>query len=132
MTAMDSETSVGDHLDDAMRKAGFTSQAALSRAAGVPQPTINRILKGTVGKRGPETETLKRLAQACGVGFTWLNEGTSPEDPRGPTLTDRQLEWLRLLDGLCAADIEEFSGLIRLRQARNLAVIAELCPEKAR
>lgn len=57
-----------------MEEAGFTSQSALSRASGVPQPTINRILKN-VGKGQPESGTVTKLAEACNVSFTWLNEG---------------------------------------------------------
>lgn len=68
---------IGDRLDEAMKRAGFASQPALGRAANVPQPTVNRILKGVVGKCGPETENLKRLARACGVSLAWLNEGKS-------------------------------------------------------
>ncbi|WGG48842.1 XRE family transcriptional regulator [Rugamonas sp. DEMB1] len=60
-----------------MKQAGFESQSALSRASGVPQPTINRILKG-VGKRGPEAHTLVQLATACNVAFDWLHEGIAP------------------------------------------------------
>ena len=60
-----------------MKQAGFESQSALSRASGVPQPTINRILKG-VGKRGPEAHTLVQLAAACDVAFDWLHEGIEP------------------------------------------------------
>lgn len=60
-----------------MQAAGFESQSALARASGVPQPTINRILKG-VGKNGPEASTLAKLAAACNVSFTWLHEGTGP------------------------------------------------------
>ena len=57
---------IAKRLDEVMRAAGFKSQSALSRASGVPQPTINRILKGG-GRSGPETETLRKLAAACGV-----------------------------------------------------------------
>jgi phage repressor protein C with HTH and peptisase S24 domain len=64
-------------LDNAMQDAGFKSQSALARASGVPQPTINRILKG-VGSKGPETETLRKLASACQVSFEWLHEGLGP------------------------------------------------------
>lgn len=66
--------SIGDRLDKAMAAAGFPSQSALARASGVPQPTINRILKG-VGKKGPEAHTVAELAKACNVSFTWLFEG---------------------------------------------------------
>ena len=66
--------SISDRLDKAMKLARIPSQAALSRASGVPQPTINRILKGP-GKRGPETTTLRQLADACGVRFDWLASG---------------------------------------------------------
>lgn len=60
-----------------MRAAGFESQSALSRASGIPQPTINRILK-SVGKKGPEAHTLQKLAAACNVTFDWLHEGIEP------------------------------------------------------
>jgi transcriptional regulator with XRE-family HTH domain len=71
-------------LDEAMRAAGFKSQSALARASGVPQPTINRILKGG-GKRGPETETVRKLAEALNVSFQWLLEG---KEPRGRLVDD--------------------------------------------
>lgn len=58
-----------------MQAAGFRSQSALARASGIPQPTINRILKGT-GKKGPETYTIKALADACKVSAQWLTDGS--------------------------------------------------------
>lgn len=67
-------TTIGTRLDEAMREAGFESQSALARASKVPQPTINRILKGG-GERGPEAGTVRKLAEACNVSFEWLNEG---------------------------------------------------------
>lgn len=70
---------IGGRLDQAMQNAGFKTQSALSRASGIPQPTINRILKGG-GKKGPETVTIQKLAAATGVSFAWLNEGV--EDDR--------------------------------------------------
>jgi len=68
--------SIGDRLDKAMKGARIDSQSELARKSGVPQATISRILKGT-GKKGPETETIKRLAVACGVTFEYLNEGVN-------------------------------------------------------
>jgi phage repressor protein C with HTH and peptisase S24 domain len=65
-------------LDKAMKRAGIPSQNALARRSGVPQPTINRILKGG-GRQGPATETLKKLAIACGVPLQWLSDGTGEE-----------------------------------------------------
>lgn len=69
---------IASRLDQAMKVAEIPSQSALSRASGVPQPTINRILKGVVGKKGPETQTLLKLAQACNVTVDWLREGHGP------------------------------------------------------
>lgn len=66
--------SIANRLDEAMKAAKIPSQAALARASGVPQPTINRILKGG-GKNGPETGTIAKLAAACNVTFEWLHEG---------------------------------------------------------
>lgn len=68
--------SIGKRLDEAMHRAGFKSQSALARKSGVTQPTVNRILKG-VGKDNPDTRTIKKLAEATGVNFDWLNEGKS-------------------------------------------------------
>lgn len=80
---------IASRLDQAMKAAGAESQSSLSRASGVPQPTINRILKGG-GKRGPESETLKKLAEACNVRFEWLNEGRGPMErtSREPNQSD--------------------------------------------
>jgi phage repressor protein C with HTH and peptisase S24 domain len=68
---------IAKRLDEAMKFAEITSQSALARASDVPQPTINRILKG-VGKKGPEAHTLVQLARACNVNFDWLHEGKGP------------------------------------------------------
>lgn len=65
---------ISERLDAAMKAARFPSQSALARASGIPQPTINRILKGA-GKQGPESVTVRKLAQACNCSFDWLNEG---------------------------------------------------------
>lgn len=113
---------VGDRLDKAMREAGFKSQSALSAKSGVPQPTIARILKNQ-GKSEPETSTVKRLASACGVSFNWLNEGI--EGGNVPVLTDKQHEWLELLNFLGMDDVEEFTILIRQRQERNKRLLQE-------
>jgi transcriptional regulator with XRE-family HTH domain len=44
----------------------------------VPQPTINRILKGQ-GKKGPESATLIALADVLGVELAWLQQGREPQ-----------------------------------------------------
>lgn len=69
-----------------MQQAGFLSQSALARASGIPQPTINRILKGS-GKKGPETNTIAALAAACNVSAQWLTDGTGPMQRPGHTST---------------------------------------------
>ena len=72
-----------------MEAARIPSQAALARLSGVPQPTINRILKGS-GKKGPESGTLTKLAAACNVTFEWLHEGTgAPPTPPPAEQGDR-------------------------------------------
>lgn len=71
-----SPLAIASRLNEAMQTARppIKAQSDLSDKSGVPQPTISRILKGK-GKKGPETDTLKKLAAACGVNFNWLNEG---------------------------------------------------------
>lgn len=75
-------------LHEAMHQAGIKSQNELARRAGVPQPTINRILRGDGGKQGPATQTLKKLAAACQVSFQWLGDGTDAEQGTGKTDID--------------------------------------------
>lgn len=96
-----------------MEDAGFPSQSALARASGVPQPTINRILKGG-GRRGPESDTLKKLAAACNVRFEWLNEGRGPmklKDEPQATLSDAMR--------LKCETLEEFEILSMYRLAND-------------
>ena len=65
------EMTIGERLDKAMEQAGFKSQQALAKESKVPQATISRILSNT-GTKGPETETLRKLAKACKVTFESL------------------------------------------------------------
>lgn len=78
---------IGNRLDLAMKAARIKSQSELARISGVPQATISRILKG-VGSKGPETETVKKLAKACRVTFSWLNEGTTEHADSEEASTD--------------------------------------------
>ena len=113
---------VGDRLDKAMLRAGITSQSALSKKSGVPQPTIARILKNH-GKGAPESATVKKLAAACGVSFNWLNEGS--EEVPNQILSVQQIVWLELLNYLGEDDIREFETEIRMRQERNKRLLKE-------
>jgi len=70
---------ISSRLDKAMHDAGITSQTKLYDLSGVPQATISRILK-MVGKKGPETDTIKKLASALNVTFEWLLEGRDNKD----------------------------------------------------
>lgn len=85
--AMEIGQEIGRRLDEAMRARGVESQSALSRASGVPQPTINRILKGG-GVKGPESATVRKLADALTVSFLWLYEGRGSMDERTPVRED--------------------------------------------
>lgn len=60
---------IGDAIDAAMKRfdgGKGISQADLARRSGVPQPTINRSLKG---RSVPETKTLSKLGTVLGAGY---------------------------------------------------------------
>lgn len=59
------------------------SQSALSRATGVPQPTINRILSGVT--REPRRDSVVRIANFFGITPESLYESGSAKSPRTPT-----------------------------------------------
>jgi phage repressor protein C with HTH and peptisase S24 domain len=97
---------ISTRLDKAMHQAGIPSQSALARASGVPQPTINRILKGT-GKKGPETNTIAALAAACNVAAQWLTDGTGPME-RAPALSQAEGE---IIEVSVSAETSKFVGV---------------------
>lgn len=108
---------IGDRLDEAM-KDKFT-QSSLARASGVPQATISRILKGG-GKKGPETETVKKLAVACEVTFEWLvgMDGTAlvrsvRVEPANDTVVPAH-EALELLTAYLASDPKDRASVLNL------------------
>ncbi len=75
---------ISDRLDLLMKLRNIGSQSALARSSGVPQPTINRILKGTTSS--PDVPTLQKLATALESNVNWLAEGLGP----GPDSPDHR------------------------------------------
>ena len=75
--------SIATRLDRLMKAKKVRSQSSLARLSGVPQPTINRILKGQTDT--PEFGTVKKLAAALGVQSTWLAEGPGDDPPVSAT-----------------------------------------------
>ncbi|GJG92869.1 helix-turn-helix domain-containing protein [Cupriavidus pauculus] len=70
---------IATRLDRLMRARNVKSQSALARMTGVPQPTINRILKGQTDT--PELGTIKKIATTFNVPATWLAEGPGDDPP---------------------------------------------------
>lgn len=102
---------IGDEIDKAMRLRGVRSQGELSRISGVPQPTINRTLKGLTV---PEFGTLKKLADALGLDPVALLEGdasgTSHPTPEKVMVDGYVRRIATLLDGRSE---EELSRIVR-------------------
>ncbi|MGI4856739.1 MAG: helix-turn-helix domain-containing protein [Janthinobacterium lividum] len=67
------EMNISTRLKQAMSDRRVSSQSALARSSGVPQPTINRILTGK--SANPDSHTLARLAVALSVSSEWLLTG---------------------------------------------------------
>ncbi|WP_321878451.1 helix-turn-helix domain-containing protein [Paraburkholderia bannensis] len=76
---------IGKRLDEAMKAKGIRSQSELSRKAGVPQPTINRILKGTTPN--PDLNTIKKLCDALGVTVQQMTDSADYVGMPSPTST---------------------------------------------
>ena len=107
-------------LQEAMNRAGIKSQSELARRSDVPQPTINRILKG-VGRQGPATETLKKLAAACEVPFQWLGDGTGAQSRAGGqqeavfAMPEPDIDNLFIVGNMHRTD--KAAGAVRIRKA---------------
>ncbi|WP_257146322.1 helix-turn-helix domain-containing protein [Burkholderia sp. JKS000303] len=65
---------------------GTRGQSALSRASGVPQPTISRLLKKS---SAPEMETVVKLARPFGVTCEWLLTERGPKYVADNVIIDR-------------------------------------------
>jgi phage repressor protein C with HTH and peptisase S24 domain len=109
---------IGDRLDAAMRKAGFKTQKALELVSGIPQPTISRILSNS-GSNGPETETLRALATACGVTFESLLEDVGTSDAEPPQTGKSSRRRLADFDLVSADDTDGETGKIEYWDARG-------------
>jgi transcriptional regulator with XRE-family HTH domain len=96
---------ISRHLTELMRARGV-SQNALSRATGVSQPTINRILCKVTLK--PSHDSIARLAKFFGV---------TPDSMYGPLLTDpynnTAVSVDELLEKISALSDNEKSDLIK-------------------
>ena len=73
---VDKELDIADRLGQLMKEKNFT-QSSLSRAADVPQPTINRILARVT--REPRRESVVRLADCLGVSPEYLYESKTTD-----------------------------------------------------
>lgn len=119
------EMDISARLDMAMDLARIKSQSELSRRSEVPQATISRILKGG-GKRGPESATLKKLADACGVNFEWLNEGIG-EPQRTLGKSDRETqEFVRIFGMLSKTQRDAVLSVMKSYVPSDVAVEADL------
>nr|WP_302476216.1 helix-turn-helix transcriptional regulator [Pandoraea iniqua] len=71
---------LADRLREVMRERRVKSQMALHRMSGVPQPTINRLLRGYTGS--PDSDTISKLAVALSVHAEWLLTGRGDKEVR--------------------------------------------------
>lgn len=74
-------TSIAERLQKIMKKQGF-GENELARRAGVPQPTIHRILKGS--SKSPRISNLEKIAQALGTTVSYLAHGDPLPQPTRP------------------------------------------------
>lgn len=63
-----------------------------ARAAGIPQPTLQRLLEGTTAQ--PRIGTVKRLADGYGVPMGWLLGELPSEGAQGPMAALPEPLWL--------------------------------------
>jgi transcriptional regulator with XRE-family HTH domain len=112
--------SISERLAQAMKSAGFQTQKALERASGVKQPTINRILNRP-GSKGPESATVRLLAQACGVSFDWLNGGSDSEDSAPSSASAGNFD-VDVLFGERVKALREAAGMTQTDLAERMGV----------
>lgn len=93
---------ISTKLDQLMIARGIRSQSQLSRASGVPQPTINRILKGNTVN--PDLATLQKLAAALTVPVASLSGEDSSPIPVPGTTPPRQGSNVKHIRGIVSYD----------------------------
>lgn len=111
---------IATRLDRLMQARKVKSQSALARMAGVPQPTINRILKGQTDT--PELGTIKKIAAALNVPSTWLAEGP------GDTPPDRSMDPAESSAGFLATAQLSIEERVRATQLEATRALIENLP----
>lgn len=64
-------------IEEAARRAGYTTQTALATALGIKQPSLYALLAG----HATMTKQLQKIAELTGVSATWLRTGDPSEAP---------------------------------------------------
>ncbi|QDP47103.1 MAG: hypothetical protein Tp1111SUR522732_41 [Prokaryotic dsDNA virus sp.] len=105
---------IKQYLKEEMNKAHIT-QYALEKISGVPQPTIQRILKGS----DPKVSTVKKLAQALNVSTGSLIEGNEENK-----VAELSPEYLKNIDKEILPD--NISNLISFASPNTHKVLLEL------
>lgn len=111
---------IATRLDRLMHARKVKSQSALARMTGVPQPTINRILKGQTDT--PELGTIKKIAAAFNVSATWLVEGP------GDTPPDVDADSAKGSTGSVGAAPQSLEERVRAAQLEATQAIIETLP----
>lgn len=114
---------IATRLDRLMQTRKVKSQSALARMTGVPQPTINRILKGQTDT--PELGTIKKIAAAFNVPATWLAEGP------GDTPPERSTDPAEGSAGFLAAAHLSIEERVRATQLEATRALIETLPSAA-
>ena len=109
-------------LHHAITESGL-SYAELSKRTGIPKTTLNRWSNGQI-KRIP-VDDIKRIADAVGISAKWIM-GWSDAPTSAPggssaekTLTESQIQLLKLLPDLNEDDIDDLLLLANSKAARH-------------
>jgi transcriptional regulator with XRE-family HTH domain len=96
-------------LKHAREKAGFETQAALAKAAGMAQSAIANYESGT--RKQPRN--LLRLASTLGVSAVWLEFGTGDMQAQNPRLRADVIELAELVQGtLTPEQVEKLREMV--------------------
>lgn len=127
------DMNLADRLDQAVQIRFGGNQSEFSRASGISQPTINRILKGKTPT--PDFKTLKKLADALSVSTDWLTDGIGhgPEIAQERSGIDKLVAELHGLESMGPqwADLAQAITMLvrKLKEAQKAARHEHLTPE---
>lgn len=104
----------------------FASENAAAKELGIPQTTLNRILKEERGY--PRADTLQKIADYFETTVDWILTGRGTSPMRGPHRIAEKRQWEQIAKAIAGDDAQLLLLLSRLPHSLGFAISNYIVP----